>query len=343
MRAKPRARLEDLGGVLVDRTQPERTVFYHPAASDTTDTLIGLLDAGDYRGVASLLRAADIERVRPRIIAAARRAPMLPPNLAQGLAMLGGAQEVNLLQAHLKDSLRRRKGMSEAEQLALVHCADELLRLRPSPRAARALVEAVRSGSPWIASAAASCVSTNLLRDPPIKVERILRRALPLLLIADDDCFVSAFPILLRTSFHQARKRCLRLVAEGADHIRTVLARKLTGCPYYALPLLLRAFRVEPQLDIRISIAEAIGPALSRSALERLVREALKHESPAIRLSGALLLRYFKRDDARRLAGRRDPEPRVEEELRAFRRGDEEAQRVPRAASRKGSRKARRV
>jgi len=73
----------------------------------------------------------------------------------------------------------------------------------PSQRAARALVEIVRVGVPSAVQHAGWRISMRLLADPPLPVQRVLQRAMPLLMKGDDDVFASAFQVLFRSHFHE--------------------------------------------------------------------------------------------------------------------------------------------
>jgi hypothetical protein len=317
-----RARFKRVGNVLVDRTHDGHATFIHSVAvpADATNEAVRRIEAGDYR-VAALLSVADLGRVRAALLAGARAASNLEPNLSHALALLGGVEERRILWAHLRESLRSGfPGKSEEEQFRILYNAEALLSLRPSILATRLLMDAVQVRSPGTTQIAAKVVSDYLLTNPPLRIQRLLLARLPSLLVADDESFASAVPILLRRHFSKTEERCRRLFVTGADTTRRRLIGNLVNCPYYGLPLLLRAFDVEPRLDLRLSIAAAVAPALRAKDVSKLVAEALADESPAIRLSGARLLSHLESRTAERLSRRKDPEPKVDKELQSYRR-----------------------
>jgi len=262
----------------------------------------------------------DLVRVRPVLRKQAEAASTLDPNLAQGLALVGGVPESNILRRYLLERRQLDPAMSsDEEHLRLVYAAHSLLTIRPSRLAARTLVDAIRRGSPWTKQVAARLVSMHLLGASTVPVERMLLRALPTLLVADDDCFANALPILLQRHFAEATKRCSSLFKTGAPATRRSLVLALLGVPYYGLELILEAFKSESQLDVRVSIAAAVGPAIPKAELFKLARQALDDASPATRLSGVRILAHLEPREARKLSKRRDPESVVEKALREYR------------------------
>jgi len=319
-----RAKFARSGDVLVDRSDTGHTIFHHvraPSATEATAKAIRLLEVGDYRELAPLLSIATIEDVRPSLQTAANAAPHLHPNLAQALALVGGLEEVRILRRHVKEDRRACFAeRSEEEQLRVLCCATALLGLRPSMFAVRTLVDGIRLGSRWTAQTAGQFVSDYLLTNPPLRLRSLLLNLLPVLLASEDECFVRAIPILLRRNYAQAVARCNRLFETGTDTTRRTLIGNLLNCPYYGLPLLLRAFEVEPRLDLRLSIAAAVAPALRSKDLSNLVRDALDDASPTNRLNGARLLESLEPKVSCELALRQDPEGMVEQELQRHRR-----------------------
>lgn len=316
-----RARFQRAGNVLVDRTRTGHTTFIHGSRPpDATAEVIRRIDEGDYRELALLLSSADIKRVRPVLLAKAEAASTLDPNLAQALALVGGVAESRILQRHVRESSRTDFGArTEDDQLRVVYSVHALLQVRPSLVGARMLVEAVTNGTSWTRQVTARLVSENLLARSTLRVERILLRALPSLLVDEDGCFVSAFPILLRRHFQDALQRSKRILVGGTPSNRRSLLLGLISCPYYGLPLLRDALRTESQLDLRLMIATEIAPMMPATDLSSLISEALDDKSPAIRMNGARLLEHLDEPAARRLARRKDPEPMVDTELGRFR------------------------
>lgn len=315
-----RVKFERKGGILIDRTRREHTTFIHPPAANATEDAVRSIKRGDYGAAVPLLSSADIARVRPHLLDAARSAQYLEPNLAQALGLLGGVEEVRILRQHIGNVSPSELGSrNEEEQLRLVFIAHALLRVRPSLLAARVLARAVERGTPWTREVTARLVSVHVLAGSTVGVERILLPTLRPLLAAEDACFAGALPVLLQRHFGEATARCKRLLSDGDQGVRRSLLLALVGCPYHGLPLLVEAFRRERQLDLRLLIARNIAPALPQGDIASLIRAALDAESPAIRLDAAYLLRHLDADVAREIARRRDPEEKVDRELGAFR------------------------
>ncbi len=320
-RQTKRAKFERRQGVLVDRTRPDHTTFIHSGAeTNPTEKVIRSIEAEDYRGLAPLLSTADIARVRPVLLQAARTAPVLHPNLAQALALVGGVAESRILQAHVREASRTAFHVrTEDDQIRVVYSVHALLRIRASLVGARLLVDAVTSGTPTTKRIAARLVSEHLLSTCTVRVEKVLLRPLQSLLAAEEETFASAFPILLRRHFHEALRRGKRILVDGTPSTRRSLLLGLISCPYSGLPLLRDALRTESQLDLRLLIATEIAPMMAASDLSSLIGEALDDKSPAIRLNGARLLSHLESRTAERLSRRKDPEPAVEKELQPYR------------------------
>lgn len=315
-----RARFERRSGMLIDRTRREHTTFIHPPSANATEDAVRSIKRGDYGAVVPLLSAADIARVRPHLLDAARSAPHLEPNLAHALGLIGGVEEVRTLRAHLGHvSAAALASYNDDEQLRLVFVAHSLLRVRPSLRAAKVLARAVERGTAWVDQVTARLVSVHIVAGSTFSVERVLLRSLRSLLAADDECFVSALPALLQRHFDEAVTRCRKILSDGEPAVRRSLLLALVSCPYQGLPLLLEAFRAEEQLDLRLIVARSIAPALSQGDMAHLIRVALDAESPAIRLDAAYLLLHLDAEVAQEIAHRRDPEQEVDRELSAFR------------------------
>lgn len=320
-KVKDRRRFERRDGRLIDRTQPGHTTIIHDSPSaDPTSEVTRRIEAGDFRELAPLLSVADVRRVRPVLLKKAELASRLEPNLAQGLALMGGAQEVRILRRHLGQARGQSfAALSEEQQQEAIYVAHSLLSIRTSPLAASVIANAVRCGSARTKQSAARFVSTHLIAGSSLSVERIFFRVLPTLLTSTDQEFVSAFPILLQRHYAKARERGMQLIRDGDASLRRRLATTLTTMPYYGLELLLDAYRHESNLDLRLTIAAAIVAALPKSQVAKLAREALSDRSPAIRLRGAELLEHVDVRLAQELSRRRDPDPAIEAVLRPYR------------------------
>lgn len=327
-----RKRFRRVAGSLIDQTQTGHTVIIRgPGPSDVTREVIRRIESGDFRDLARLLSNADLKRVRPVLIAHAENASTLEPNLAQGLALLGGAAEVNVLRRHLRRAVKLKFGaISEGQQLEAIHSAHALLSVRSSVFAAKALVKAIRFGTRWTRQLAAGFVSEKIISGSSIRVERVLLGVLPKLLNSEDESFVGAFPALLQHHYVKACKRGVRLLHGPVASIRRRLITKLITMPYYGLDLLLEAYEHEPQVDLRLTIAAAVAPALSKVQMAKLVEKGLSDVSPAVRLRAAELLNRLGVRVARRLSARRDPDPTIDVALQPFRIVDP-ATRTPRA------------
>lgn len=316
-----RKRFERGKGRLLDRTQRgHTTIIQDSIVEDATAELVKRIETADFRELAPLLASADIGRVRPLLLAQAEKATMLDPNLAQGLALIGGASEVNVLRRHLRKAAQHEfASLSEDEQIETIYVAQALLSIRPSIRAAKLVTKAVRMGTPWTKQIAAELVSRNIISGSSIPVERILLGVLPRLLAGEAEVFVSAFPALFQRHYAKAFVRGKQLVREANPALRRHLLTILTTMPYYGLDVLVEAYEHQTELDLRLTIATAIAPALSKSQVERLVRDGLRDISPAVRLRAAELLHRVDLRVARRFAATRDPDPVIDAVLQTFR------------------------
>jgi hypothetical protein len=319
-----RARFKRVRDVLVDQTADGRITSFHraPTSVEATNQAIEQIQRRDYGRLSVFLSTAKIARVRPVLLAAAREATALEPNLSQALALVGGVEARRLLERHLKKA--REVDVSkrtDEEHFRVLYSARALLQLRPSVRAASGLLEVVRFAPKRVVRVAAKTVSDCLLTDPPLPISRCLRGALPILLREDDETFAGALPILLQFHFGETEQRCKNIVSHGTDDARRRLVDKLLECSLLVLPLLLETFREEKQLEPRLALANALGAALQVEDLTSLANEALSNTSPSIRLRGAQLLPLLPMEVASRLAKRKDPETMVEAILLPFRSG----------------------
>lgn len=326
---------QKIDGVLVDKSAA-RTEMIFPSddASDATAEILKRIGKDDYRGILALLPRARTSRVRSALLRRIETRRAIEPNLAQILGFLAGPAEVAILRRVVDESLRAREHSAStviddslraredsASTVNAVYCAEQLLELRHSARAARILIDAINGSHKLPRQVAARVVSGYMTGNPRFSASKVLSTASTLLLRSDDQAFVNAVPLLLREHFELATQRCTELLHNGAPALRRMLVSRLLKSPSYALPLVMIAWRNDGETDIRLSIAESLAPVLPTGELETLIGKGLDDPSPSLRLSAVTLLNVVDPDVARGLVRRREPDsdPFIEKELGRYR------------------------
>lgn len=282
------------------------------AGDDSTAQVVKRVALGDFEDLIVHVRKARAGQVRPALLAAARTVALPHGNLAQALAAVGGPRVKALLRGVVLYCLGSPMVLRKEESaLHALSNAEALLRLTSSTRAAKLLVRSLESEHLTVRVMSARTISDVLLREPPVSVQRVLGTSLPGLMVADPLTFVNALPILAWSRGAEVERRWRDEFSSFDVGTRRVASSVVLRLPLqFGLKLALTAFRNEPDLSVRLCLANGLFDALATSELIRLVDEGLRSNQREERLFAAELLG---RDPAlaEKFLPRTDPDPEV--------------------------------
>jgi hypothetical protein len=292
------------------------------------ESLLRALEGGSAAAPNSLLRFLEDPRVRPALVAAARRAPARElSNFAEPVALAGGEGAVEVLLERLEELLHQPQTFADDAFFnwmtgSLVTIAGGLLRLRADEeRAAMVLARVVREHPcAFNRRSAATEVCKALEQSHSGEATRVLESVLAeQLMTADPEMLATTAPILARTSPDQVLARCRDLLTNASSMLRFTVALALQEMDTpRAKAVLLEHLPREPAMRTACGIVAYLGGEASASIRAEIAKRALADESPSLRRDGCALLRDLDPQIARELAQLAltdEPDPLIRKQL----------------------------